>query len=152
MRLAATSRQMRRDPGAVGVGEDVLLALARDEQVGEGLAERVGDFGEGETLLAVRAEQDDVRDLDAPRREDIAPGVVRLLFDGRVDGTFEGEIGGDGRSAHGGSEYADERRAWRGREGDRIRSRKRIGGDVGRNRAGSRDCRMLIAATSAIKL
>ena len=52
-----------RDPGAVGVGEDVLLA-AREADVGQGLAERVGDFGEVEALLAVRAEQERSRERD----------------------------------------------------------------------------------------
>jgi hypothetical protein len=47
-----------RDPGAVLLVEDVLLALG-EADVGQGLAERVGDLGQVEALLAVRAEQDD---------------------------------------------------------------------------------------------
>jgi len=46
------------EPGAVGVVEDVLFA-PREADVGQGLAQRVGDLGDGEALLAVRAEEND---------------------------------------------------------------------------------------------
>ncbi len=97
------------DPGAVGVGEDILLALG-EVNVRQGLAKRVGDLRERETLLPVRAQQNNVRDLDRFRREQIAPGVMRLLFNGSVDGAFEGEIGGDGGRAHGRAEEWSRRR------------------------------------------
>jgi hypothetical protein len=48
------------DPGAVLLREDLLLAL-RDADIRERLAERVGDLGHVEALLAVRAQQDDRR-------------------------------------------------------------------------------------------
>ena len=56
-----------RDPGAVGVGEDVLLA-PREADVGQRLAERVGDLGEIESLLAVRAAGARCRQSDDLRR------------------------------------------------------------------------------------
>ena len=55
--------------------------------------------------------------------EDIAPGVVGFLIDGSVDGAFEREIGGDGRSAHG--TEVRRRRTWE-TEGDGTRGRRKL--------------------------
>ena len=88
------------EPSAVGVREDVLLT-AGEMDVGQGFAERVGDFGEDEALFAVRAQENDVRNLDYLRSKDVAPRVVRLLFNGSVDGALEGEIVREGRITHG---------------------------------------------------
>jgi hypothetical protein len=99
----------RGDPGAIGLGEDVLLALG-EVDVGEGLAEGVGDFGEHELLLAVRAEENDMGHGHGLAGEDIAPGVVGFLFDGGMDGALEREIVGEGRMTHGKGKAAEMKR------------------------------------------
>ena len=86
------------DPGTVGVVEDVFFASGEGD-VGEGLTEGVGNLGQHEALLAVRAEEDDGRDGDGLRGDHIAPSVVGFLINGGVDGAFEGEIVREGRVA-----------------------------------------------------
>ena len=69
--------------------------------VGQGFAERVGDFSEDEALFAVRAQENDVRNLDCLRSKDVAPRIVGLLLNGSVDGALEGEVVREGRITHG---------------------------------------------------
>ena len=88
------------EPGAVGIVEDILLP-AGEADIGQGLAERVGNLGEHEALLAVRAEQDDGGNLDGFGGDDIAPSVVGLLINRSVDGALEGQIVRQGGIAHG---------------------------------------------------
>jgi len=89
------------DPGFVGVVEDVFVA-AREADVGQRFAEGVGDFGEDEALFAVRADQGDLGERDGFGVEQLTPGEVGFLIDGRVDGAFEREVVGEGgRAAHG---------------------------------------------------
>jgi hypothetical protein len=88
------------EPSAVGVREDILLT-AGEMDVGQCFAERVGDFSEDEALFAVRAQENDVRNLDCLRSKDVAPRVVGLLFNGSVDSALKGEIVREGRIAHG---------------------------------------------------
>ena len=71
--------------------ENILLALGEGD-VGEGLAEGVGDLGEHETLFAVRAEEDDGRDGDGLGGDDIAPSVMGFLIVRGLDGALEGEV------------------------------------------------------------
>ena len=91
LRLPASSRQMRSDPGPVGIGKDIGVAPG-EADIGQGLAERVGHLGQDELLLAVRAEQDDGRQRDGFGGQDVAPRIMGLLFDGGVDGALEGKI------------------------------------------------------------
>ena len=74
---------------------------AESKAEGEGAADGVGDFGEVEAFLAVGAEDLDLGDGEVLVAEDVTPVVVGLLVLGG-DGQFlEGEVLGDGRSAHG---------------------------------------------------
>jgi hypothetical protein len=86
-------------PGAVLLGEDFLLAL-RDADVRERLAQRVGNLGDVEALLPVRAQEDYRGKLDRARGDDIAPGVYGLLFKRGVDRSLEGQVLGKGDVAH----------------------------------------------------
>ena len=97
--------------------------------VGQCLADCICDLGEDEALLAMRAEQDDVGQIDGLARNDVTPGVVRFLFNRGVDGTFEGEIGGDGGSAPGGNGGEDSKlRDAAGRRGKSVENNGRRGG------------------------
>ena len=122
------------EPEAVGIGEDLFFAL-REGDVGQGLAEGVGHFGEHETLLAVRAEEDDGGKRNVFPRDRITPGVVGFLLNGGVDGAFEGEIVREGGIAHGGKERGgngeETEMGWREGEIKPVRCRQRHALDRG---------------------
>jgi len=92
---------MSGDASAVGVVEDVLLALGEGD-VGEGLADGVGDFGEDEASPRHAGQRrTTARDRDRLGGDDVAPSVVRFLIDGGVNGALEGEIVREGVAAAG---------------------------------------------------
>ena len=88
------------DEALVTVVEDVLFA-AGEHEIGEGLADGVGDLGQVEALRAVRADDLDFGDGDLGV-ENVAPVVVRLLVLGGDRVFLESEVRLDrGGVAHG---------------------------------------------------
>jgi len=64
--------------------------------VGDGLAEGVGDLGEVEAGFALGREEDDLGEERGVGRDGVTPGVGGLVVGG-VGGAFEREIVGEGR-------------------------------------------------------
>ncbi len=77
------------DEATVAIVENIAL-LAGEEEVGEGVADFVGDVGEIEEALLGAAGDLDLRAFDGGKH--LSPGEVGLLLAGRGDEALEGAI------------------------------------------------------------
>ena len=93
--LAANAQQ----PIAVAIVENILLPTS-EVHIRQRLPQRIGDLGHIELLFPVRAQQDHGGHLKNLAHHHIAPRIMRLLFNGSVDGLFEGEVVLKGGIAH----------------------------------------------------
>jgi hypothetical protein len=115
-------------------GEDVGGLAAGEVDVGQGLAEGVGDLAEVERGLTLRGEENDLGQKGRVGGNGVAPGVGGLVVGG-VRGALEREVVGQ-RGIHRRKKDGDGVK--KDRDGNQLKRPRGAGVDEGTNRRHSR--------------